>query len=301
MRGVYTALATPFDARGEIDYPSLTKILDQQRAAGVKGLVVCGTTGESPTLAKAEKESLFRFVFDFAKDTGLDLVAGTGTNDTRESVALTKLAHGIGYRKFLAVVPYYNRPSQAGLRAHFEAIADAVPDGTVVLYNVPGRTVAALSVDTIVALSAHPRIRALKEASGDLNFLTQIRAGLAAAGRSLDLLSGDDATYYPFLLGGGHGVISVASHVCPRAMIELGEAAARGDRERGDALQAEYAPIFRDLFVEANPGPLKWVLAKMGLAENRFRLPLVPVEKFAEEKLAHTFSLYRLESGEYRR
>lgn len=301
MRGVYTALATPFDARGEIDYPSLSKILRQQRAARVQGLVVCGTTGESPTLANAEKEALFRFVLDFARGTGLDLVAGTGTNDTRESVALTKLAHAVGYRKFLAVVPYYNRPSQAGLRAHFEAIAEAIPDGTVVLYNVPGRTVTALSVDTIVALAAHPRIRALKEASGDLSFLTEIRVGLAAAGRTLDLLSGDDATYYPFLLGGGQGVISVASHVCPRAMIEIGEAVAKGDRARGDDLQAAYAPIFRDLFVEANPGPLKWALAKMGLAENRFRLPLVPVEKSTEEKLERTFSLYRLEAEEYRR
>ncbi|MBS1963438.1 MAG: 4-hydroxy-tetrahydrodipicolinate synthase [Bdellovibrionales bacterium] len=299
MRGIYTAIATPFAADGEIDFPALDRILDQQTRAGVRGFVVCGTTGESPTLSKEEKEKLLRHVHDYAKGKSLDLVAGTGTNDTRESILLTKMAEKIGYRRFLVVVPYYNKPSQAGLLAHFTAIADAVGEGIVVLYNVPGRTGISLAVDTIVALAAHPKIRAIKEASGDLKFLADLRAGLAAKNRSLDLLSGDDATYYPFLLGGGHGVISVASHVCPRGMLEIEAAVKAGDRTRGDRLQAEYLPLFTDLFVEANPGPLKWMLERLGLCENRFRLPLVPIGEKAATKLETVVAGYRVDGGQY--
>lgn len=299
MHGIYTALATPFDPRGEIDFPALDRILAQQIGAGVRGFVVSGTTGESPTLSTEEKEKLFRHVFDYAKGKNLDLVAGTGTNDTRESVALTKLAERIGYRRFLVVVPYYNKPSQAGLLAHFTAVADAVAEGIVVLYNVPGRAGISLSVDTIVALAAHPKIRAIKEASGDLKFLADLRNGLAAKNRSLDLLSGDDATYYPFLLGGGHGVISVASHVCPRGMLEIEAAVKAGDRARGDRAQSAYLPLFTDLFVEANPGPLKWMLERLGLCANRFRLPLVPVGEAAARKLEAAVSGYRVDASEY--
>jgi 4-hydroxy-tetrahydrodipicolinate synthase len=301
MQGIYTALATPFDAGGEIDYGSLEKILNQQIGAGIRGFVVSGTTGESPTLSKEEKGKLFRFVFDFAQGKSLDLVAGTGTNDTRESIALTKLASDIGYRKFLLVVPYYNKPSQAGLRAHFTAIADSLSDGIAVLYNVPGRTGISLAVETIVALAAHPRIRAIKEASGDLKFFAALQDGLRAAGRKLDLLSGDDATYFPFIAAGGHGVISVASHVCPRGMRELEAAMKAGDLSLAEEIQDRYFPLFRDLFLEANPGPLKWMLAKLGLAENRFRLPLVPIGLETERKLEAVVGAYRVEAGEYRR
>ncbi len=301
MQGIYTALITPFDVKGEIDFPALTKVLEQQISAGIRGFVVCGTTGEGSTLSKEEKEKLFRFVFDFAKGKNLDLVAGTGTNDTRESIALTNLAARIGYRQFLIVVPYYNKPSQAGLHAHFTAIADSVSDGTVILYNVPGRTGISLAVDTVVSLAEHPKIRAIKEASGNLKYLAELQADLAVKKRTLSLLSGDDLTYYPFLLAGGHGVISVSSHVCPRAMLELEAAAAKGDRAVGDRLQENYFPIFDALFVESNPGPLKWMLAKLGLIENRLRLPLVPVGKPAIEKLESVTAQYRIETGEFRR
>lgn len=301
MRGIYTALATPFDERGEIDFESLDKILRQQLAAGIRGFVVAGTTGESPTLSKDEKEKLFRHVFGFAREKNLDLVAGTGTNDTRETIELTKLAAAIGYRRFLVVVPYYNKPNQAGLRAHFEAVASSINEGEVVLYNVPGRTGVSLSVETIVALAAHPKIRAIKEASGDLVFFGELRAGLAQAKRSLALLSGDDVTYYPFLLAGGEGTISVASHVCPRALIEIESAVRAEDTATGDRLQADYLPLFHGLFLESNPLPLKWMLARLGLAENRFRLPLVPVGAPITEKLEATISLYRVEANEFRR
>jgi 4-hydroxy-tetrahydrodipicolinate synthase len=259
MQGVYTALATPFDENGEIDYRSLDRILGQQIQSGIRGFVVCGTTGESPTLSREEKKSLFRHVLEFSRGQYLDLVAGTGTNDTRESVALTTMAYDIGFRRFLAVVPYYNRPSQAGLLAHFSAIGDAVPeDGEVILYNVPGRSGVGLAVETIVALADHPRIRAIKEASGDLDFLAELKTGLARANRTLALLSGDDATYAQFLAAGGSGVISVASHICPRAMIEIEAALKKGDGETARRLHENYAPLFRDLFVESNPGPLNF-------------------------------------------
>src|SRR5690606_27945661 len=156
-------------------------------------------------------------VLSFANKNGADAVAGTGTNDTRESIELTKLAEKTGYRRFLVVTPYYNKPSQTGLRKHFEAIAEAC-SGELVLYNVPGRTGVSISPETIAELAAHPRIRALKEASGNLATLSEIRSALSLAGRSMALLSGDDATYFPFIASGGHGGISVASHVCPRAM-----------------------------------------------------------------------------------
>jgi 4-hydroxy-tetrahydrodipicolinate synthase len=301
MRGIYTALVTPFDAQGEIDFGSLTKILNQQVGAGIKGFVVCGTTGESPTLSKEEKEKLFRFVFDFSKGKDLDLVAGTGTNDTRESIRLTRIAALIGFRQFLAVVPYYNRPSQAGLRAHFEAIGDSISEGTVVLYNVPSRTGVSLSVETIVALAAHPRIHAIKEASGDLKFFSDLRAALAGARKDLQFLSGDDATYSSFLAAGGHGVISVASHLCPGGMLEMTTAAEKGYHARVAELQETYLPIFQGIFAESNPGPLKWALSKMGLSENRLRLPLVPVGKSTAEKLGEILSSYRFEAGEYRK
>jgi 4-hydroxy-tetrahydrodipicolinate synthase len=297
MKGIYTALATPFDSHGEIDWGALDRILEQQVRAGIRGFVACGTTGESPTLSKSEKERIFRHVLDFSRNHGADAVAGTGTNDTRESVELTKLAESIGYRRFLVVTPYYNKPSQTGLRKHFEAIADACA-GEVVLYNVPGRTGISIDPETVVELAAHPRIRAIKEASGNLATLNEIQAGLARAGRSMALLSGDDATYLSFILAGGHGTISVASHVCPRAMLALEAAVGRGDSEEARKIQDRFLPIFRDLFLEANPCPLKWFLSRLGFGANALRLPLVPVSSATEEKLEKLFASYRVDQGE---
>lgn len=301
LGGIYTALATPFDERGEIDYTSLERLLEQQLRLGIHKFVVCGTTGESPTLSKSEKEALFRFVFDFAgRKGGIELVAGTGTNDTRESVELSRMAEAIGYRNLLVVVPYYNKPSQAGLLAHYRKIADSV-SANVILYNVPGRTGISLTAETIVELAGHPRICAIKEASGKMDLLQQIRTGLKASGRELVLLSGDDETYSAFLAGGGHGVISVASHVCPTAMKEIEAARGKADAGEAERVQAEYLPLFRDLFVEANPTPLKWMLADLGLSQNAFRLPLVAVGSESEEKLRRTCSAYRKVNGEYRK
>jgi 4-hydroxy-tetrahydrodipicolinate synthase len=211
------------------------------------------------------------------------------------------MAEAIGYKRFLVVVPYYNKPSQAGLLSHYRAIADAISEGEVVLYNVPSRTGISLTVESVVELASHPKIRAIKEASGDLKFLAELRAELTSKRRTLSLLSGDDLTYYPFLLAGGDGTISVASHVCPRALIELEAAAKSGDHAHGDRIQMNYLPIFRDLFIESNPGPLKWMLAKLELCENRLRLPLVPVGGMTEKRLEATLSQYRIEAGEFRK
>lgn len=300
IRGIYTALVTPFDDQKEIDFPALKAILDQQTRLGIRGFVVCGTTGESPTLSREEKGKLFRFVLDYARGKSLDLIAGTGSNDTRESISLTQLAESMGYRKFLVVVPYYNKPSAAGVRKHFEAIADAV-QGEVILYNVPSRTGISMSVETIVALAAHPKITAMKEASGNLAFLSEIRAELANQKRSLALLSGDDATYFPFLCAGGDGVISVASHICPSAMLAIEKAVEDSSLPEANRIQNEFLPIFRDLFIEANPVPLKWMLEKAGLCESELRLPLVPLQKDAENRLTNLLTGYHLVGQEWKK
>ncbi len=303
MNGIYTALVTPFTKKGEVDFPSLGKILEQQVRLGIRGFVVCGTTGEGSTLSLEEKEALFRFVYIFSKGKKVEVVAGTGSNDTRESMWLTQLAESIGYRKFLIVVPYYNKPSQEGMRQHFLAIANATreDDSEIILYNVPGRTGVSLAIETVIDLAVHPKIRAIKEASGDLTYLAALVKTLAVAKLPLSLLSGDDATYYSFLRGGGHGVISVSSHVCPTAMIEIERSVKRGDFETADLVQKEFSPLFNDLFIESNPGPLKWMLANLGLCENVLRLPLVPVGPVTNERLKTTTQEYRIESEEYRR
>lgn len=302
MRGVYTALLTPFLKSGEIDYPALTLVLDQQTRLGIKGFVVCGTTGESSTLSLEEKKSLFRFVLDYGKGKNLELVAGTGSNDTRETIALTKLVESMGYRKFLIVVPYYNKPSQEGLLQHFSAVADSCvqPESQIILYNVPGRTGISLSVETITELAANKKIRAIKEASGDISFLILLRNSLAAAKRSLHLLSGDDVTYCSFLKAGGEGVISVSSHVCPTAMLEIEKSVLEKDFSNAEKIHEDYTPIFNGLFIESNPGPLKWMMAKLGLCENLLRLPLVPIQSPAKEKLERIISRFRIETGEFR-
>jgi len=302
VKGIYTALLTPFLKSGEIDYPAVTRILDQQTRLGIKGFVVCGTTGEGSTLSLKEKEELFRFVLDYGKGKNLELVAGTGSNDTRETIALTKLTEVMGYRKFLIVVPYYNKPSQEGLRQHFTAVADACvqSDSQIILYNVPGRTGISLDVGTITELAAHKKIRAIKEASGDISFLVSLQKSLASAKRELHLLSGDDVTYSSFLMAGGEGVISVSSHVCPTAMIEIEKSVERKDFSHAEKIHAAFLPVFSGLFVESNPGPLKWMMAKLGLCENRLRLPLVPIQTPAVEKLERILKVFRIDSGEFR-
>ncbi len=283
-RGIFTAIVTPFDPTGAIDFKSLDRLLDLQIAAKVSGIVPCGTTGESPTLTKEEKKSVITHTLKKLKGTGVLTYAGTGSNDTRETIELSKWASDQGVDGLLVVTPYYNKPSQSGLAAHFTAVADAV-SCPVMVYNVPGRTAVSISADTLADLAAHARIRSCKEATGNLAFASEIVHTLAKKKRAMQLLSGDDATFLPFLSVGGQGCVSVASNLFPKKMVALFEAAVSGNLEKGQALNNQLFLSFRDLFVEANPVPVKFALEKMGLCSSKVRLPLSTLTQASQEKV----------------
>ena len=273
MRGVYTALITPFNAKGELDLPSYRRLLQDQKSAGVAGVIPCGTTGEAPTLALEEKKTLIEIALNELRGSSVKVVAGTGSNDTTETVDFSRWASTAGAQGVLVVTPYYNKPSQRGLEAHFRAVADAV-DCDVMLYNVPGRTGVSLTATTVANLAAHPRIRALKEATGNVAFTSEIRDALALQSRTLDILSGDDATYFPLLAVGGAGVVSVASNLFPRAMVALQKATEQGNWSQARQLHERFYPLFRDLFVESNPVPVKAAFEWLGFCSGTVRAPL---------------------------
>lgn len=276
FHGVWTALVTPFAADGSLDLDAYRRIVRAQVAAKVAGVVPCGTTGESPTLSREERRALIQACVEETKGTATRVMAGTGSNDTEETIELTREAESLGASAALVVAPYYNKPSQDGLLAHFRAVADAVKI-PIVLYNVPGRTGVAISAKTIAELAAHPRINAIKEATGDLTFQSEVMDQLALAGRKLDLLSGDDLTYLAFLAQGGHGVVSVASNLAPRALVDLQSAFDFGDWKRARGLHERLYPLFRDLFIESNPAPIKHAMARAGICPAAMRAPLAPM------------------------
>src|SRR5687768_9022909 len=205
MRGIWTALVTPFNDKNELDLDAYKRILRDQKDAGVTGVIPCGTTGESPTLTEAEKKVLIQTALEELKGSQVKVYAGTGSNDTAQTVAFSKWASDQGVDGLLIVTPYYNKPTQAGLKAHFRAVADAV-SCEVMLYNVPGRTGVSLTSDTIAELAEHPRITSIKEATGNPAFTSEIQAALAKAGQKLLIFSGDDATFLPLLSVGADGV-----------------------------------------------------------------------------------------------
>jgi 4-hydroxy-tetrahydrodipicolinate synthase len=268
LRGAHTALYTPFTASGDVDVPALRALCGRLVDAGV-GLVPCGTTGETPTLAADEYDTVIRTAVEVAEGR-VPVVAGTGSNNTRAAIAATQRARELGADGALVVVPYYNKPPQVSLLAHFRAVADegGLP---VVLYNVPGRTGTNMSAETTLALAEHPHIIAVKEASANLD---QMQAILAGAPEGFLVLSGDDAWTAPLMLLGGHGVVSVAGNVIPRQVAALVDAAARGDRDRTQALQAQLLPLFNQLFCTANPIPVKRAAALLEHARSDVRLPL---------------------------
>lgn len=256
--GVWTALVTPFKD-GVVDEASLQKLFRQQTENGIKGFVINGTTGESPVLSREERERIFHLA---RAHTRVPLMMGTGTNDTAETIRRTQEAQALGADAALVVVPYYNKPPQRGLFEHFRAVA-ASTTLPVFLYNVPGRTVAGLSLETIAELAKIGNIAGLKEATGDVEFAARIRA---ACPEDFILLSGDDGTYEGFLKAGGHGVISVASHVIPSEFV-----AAKN--------LSRYSKLIDLLFCEANPIPVKKALQLMGvIATAEMRLPLVEMD-----------------------
>lgn len=283
--GAYTALVTPFTKDGKVDEPRLRQIVEQQIAAGIDGLAPCGTTGESPTLDHEEHNHVIELVVKFAAKR-CKVIAGTGSNSTDEAIFMTEYAKKAGADASLQVAPYYNKPSQAGLYAHFSEIAKRtqIP---LVLYNIPGRCGVDISNETIAELRANlPQwIVGLKEATGIVDRVSQLRG---MVDREFCILSGDDSLTLPMMSVGAVGVISVASNVMPREVTEMTHAALKGDFERAGRIHAKLFPIFKDLFIETNPVPVKAAMAMMGLIEETYRLPLVPMSDANRAQLKKT-------------
>jgi 4-hydroxy-tetrahydrodipicolinate synthase len=294
--GVFTALVTPFKADGTLDLEGYKGILKDQVDARVQGVIPCGTTGESPTLSIEEKKQLISLTLQELKGSGVKVFAGTGSNHTADTVALSKWASDQGVDGVLVVTPYYNKPSQTGIIRHFKAVADAVAC-EVMLYNVPGRTGVGMTAETIVELSAHPRIRSLKEATGNVGFASEIIDQLIQAGRTLALVSGDDATWMPHLAIGGTGVVSVASNLFPRGMVEIYDSIQRSDLAHAMELQKKWYPLFRDLFVESNPVPVKAGMKTLGFCEETVRAPLVSLSPKGREVFARAMARCGLTEG----
>ncbi len=277
--GVITALVTPF--RGDaVDEEALRRLVDDQIAAGIDGLVPVGTTGESPTVTVEEHIRVIEIVVQAAKKR-VPVVAGTGSNSTRETIELSAAARKVGADGLLLVTPYYNRPGQEHLYRHFKAVIDAVPL-PVVLYNVPSRTSCDLLPDTVARLAELPQVVGIKEATGSITRAAQI---LARVGERLAVLSGDDAVTVPLYALGGKGVISVVSNVAPAAMAGMWDAAAAGDWKKARELYFKMLPLAEGLFVETNPIPVKAALAMMGRISDEIRAPLYPLAPQHQEKL----------------
>ena len=272
LTGVGTALVTPFQHGGAVDEAALRALVDWQLAEGVHFLVPCGSTGEAATLSLEEHRRVVEIVVEQVNGRA-PVVAGAGSNDTRKAIALSQTMKSIGATHLLHVSPMYSKPPQRGIEAHFRAIAEAV-DVPIVVYNVPGRTASNIEAKTTLALAGVPGIVAVKEASGNLAQITDI---LTSRPADFSVLSGDDELTLPIMLGGGDGVISVVSNAAPRALVELVEAAARGDFATARERQATLLPLMRAAFVESNPIPIKAVMSMLGRCENVLRLPLVPL------------------------
>ena len=268
--GSIVALVTPMQDDGSVDYPALRRLIDWHIAEGTVCIVVVGTSGESPTVDVPEHCEIIRVAVEHAAGR-VPIMAGAGANSTREAIELSKFALGVGADCTLQVVPYYNKPTQEGLYRHFRAIAEAV-DIPVVLYNVPGRTVADMQHDTVLRLAQVPGIVGIKEASGNIDRAAWL---IKQAPKGFSIYSGDDQTAIALMLLGGHGNVSVTANVAPRAMAELCRAAMAGDAKQASAIHLKLLALHKLLFAEANPIPVKWALARMGRCGPALRLPLV--------------------------
>jgi len=281
--GTYTAIVTPFKG-GQVDERALQQLVKAQIRAGVDGVVPVGTTGESPTLSYEEHIEVIKLSVKFAAGK-TKVIAGTGGNSTSEAIYLTKAAEEAGADASLQVAPYYNKPTQEGLFQHFHAVARAtrLP---IILYSIPGRCGIEIGVDTVNRL-AHDSVNivGIKEAGGNADRVSQFRGAL---GPGFTVLSGDDSLTLPFMAVGAHGVVSVASNVIPRDVVHLVEAFRRGKPELALKLHTRFFPLFKDLFVETNPAPVKAALAMMGLIEEELRLPLVPISAANKARLTAT-------------
>jgi 4-hydroxy-tetrahydrodipicolinate synthase len=265
---------------GSVDFPCLEKLVDWHVEHGTDGLVIAGTTGESATLARDEHIEVIRVAATRAAGR-IPVIAGTGSNSTAQTIDLSKAVGGLPIAGYLVVVPYYNKPTQEGMVRHFSAVADAVAR-PVMLYNVPGRTVADMKPATVARLARHPRIFGIKEATGELDRVKAIRD---LCGSEFRLYSGDDATAREFMRLGGHGVVSVTANVAPKAMAGMCRAALAGDVAQATEIDGLLADLHRDLFIESNPIPVKWALERMGRIPAGIRLPLTPLSAEARPKV----------------
>ena len=280
IAGSMVALVTPMDAQGRLDWDSLSKLVDFHLKNGTHAIVAVGTTGESATLDVEEHIAVIKAVVKQVAGR-IPVIAGTGANSTREAVELTRNAKAAGADACLLVVPYYNKPTQEGLYQHFKHIAEAV-DIPQILYNVPGRTSCDMQAETVIRLSTVPNIIGIKEATGDMK---RAKAILDGVSKDFIVLSGDDPTAVELILLGGKGNISVTANVAPREMADLCEAALKGDAETARAINEKLMPLHKDLFIEANPIPVKWALVEMGLMHEGIRLPLTWLSTPCQEPL----------------
>jgi 4-hydroxy-tetrahydrodipicolinate synthase len=272
IKGSIVAIVTPMFEDGSLDKESLRKLIDWHAAEGTDGIVIVGTTGESATVDPSEHGALIKLAVEHVAGR-MAVIAGTGGNSTAEAIALTRHAREVGADASLQVVPYYNRPTQEGMYRHFKAIAEAV-DLPVILYNVPGRTVADMSNETVARLASIENIVGIKDATGNLARGIEL---LSMVDKSFGVYSGDDATAMALMFCGGAGNISVTANVAPRAMHELCEAAMAGDIARAIEINNRLLPLHAKLFIEPNPVPVKWALAEMGKMPAGLRLPLAPL------------------------
>ncbi|MBM7586888.1 4-hydroxy-tetrahydrodipicolinate synthase [Bacillus pakistanensis] len=275
---VSTAMVTPFDHKGNIDFQKTTQLVEYLINNGTDSLVVAGTTGESPTLSSEEKLALFRHVVK-AVDKRIPVIAGTGSNNTYATIELTKKAEQAGVDAIMVVAPYYNKPSQRGMYEHFKTVA-AATSLPVMLYNVPGRTAVTISAETIIELSKIDNIVAVKEASGDLDAITEI---ISNTGDDFLLYSGDDALTLPVLSVGGVGIVSVASHVVGNEMQDMVSAFLEGELAKAAKLHQRLLPLMKGLFTAPSPTPVKTALQLKGLDVGSVRLPLIPLTE--EERM----------------
>jgi 4-hydroxy-tetrahydrodipicolinate synthase len=272
IKGSIVAIVTPMHADGSLDFPGLNKLIDWHIAEGTDGIVIVGTTGESATVTVEEHCALIKAAVEHTRGR-IPIIAGTGGNSTAEAIELTRFAKEAGADAALLVVPYYNRPTQEGMYQHFKAIAEAV-DLPIILYNVPGRTVADMSNETMLRLAAIPNIVGVKDATGNIGRGLDL---LRLAPKSFAVYSGDDPSAMALMLAGGKGNISVTANVAPRAMHEMCKAAMEGDIAKALELNNKVFPLHQKLFIEPNPVPVKWALAEMGMMPAGLRLPLVPL------------------------
>jgi 4-hydroxy-tetrahydrodipicolinate synthase len=282
ITGSIVALVTPFHEDGSVDYPTLRKLIDWHIAEGTDCIGVVGTTGESPTVNVDEHCEIIRVSVEQAKTHGakrVPIMAGCGANSTKEAIELAKFAKGVGADCQLQVVPYYNKPTQEGQYQHFKAIAEATGDLPTILYNVPGRSVADMQHDTVMRLAQVPGIVGIKEATGNIERAQWL---IKDAPKGFAVYSGDDGTAVALMLCGGQGNVSVTANIAPRMMHDLCVAAMAGDAKKAMQIQQRLLPVHKNLFIEANPIPVKWAMAKMGLCGGTMRLPMTTMAQSLE-------------------